>query len=63
MLSRSFLMNDFLESFLLIFGKNKYTNLKRYIEQFFVTKQIQSLKGSKNYSFEDNDYKALTKYI
>ena len=23
-------MNDFLESFLLVFGENKYTNLKRY---------------------------------
>ena len=23
-------MNDFLESFLLFFGENKYTNLKRY---------------------------------
>ena len=24
------LMNDFLESFLLVFGEDKYTNLKRY---------------------------------
>ena len=24
------LMNDFLESFLLVFGENIYTNLKRY---------------------------------
>ena len=30
------LMNHFLESFLLVFGENKYTNLKN----FFVTKQI-----------------------
>ena len=30
MLQTNFLMNDFLESFLLIFGQNKYTNLKRY---------------------------------
>ena len=28
--SRSVLMDDFLESFLLVFGKNKYTKLKRY---------------------------------
>ena len=27
---RSFLMNDFVESFLQIFGQNKYTNLWRY---------------------------------
>ena len=27
---RSILMNNFLESFLLIFGQNKYTNLIRY---------------------------------
>ena len=27
---RSFLLNDFLESFLLIFGQNKYTNPRRY---------------------------------
>ena len=27
---RSILMNNFLESFLLIFGQNKYTNLVRY---------------------------------
>ena len=29
MLSISGLMNDFLESFLMVFGENKYTNLKR----------------------------------
>ena len=28
------LMNDFLESFLLVFGENKYTNLKRYWTTF-----------------------------
>ena len=27
-------MNDFLESFLMVFGKNKYTNLKRYWTNF-----------------------------
>ena len=36
---QSFLMNDFIESFLMIFGQNKYTNLKD-IEKYFVTKQI-----------------------
>ena len=40
MLSKSFLMNDFLESFLVMFGKNKYTNLRRHWTIFFVTKQI-----------------------
>ena len=39
LLSRSVLMNDSLESFLLVFGESKYTNL-RSIEQLFVTKQI-----------------------
>ena len=36
MLSRSFLMNDFLESFLLIFEKNKYTilNTKEILNNF-----------------------------
>ena len=52
MLSSSFLMNDFIESFLLVFGKNKYTNTR-----------FQSLKSSKNYSLEYNGYKDLMKYI
>ena len=34
MLSRSVLINDSLESFLLVFGKNKYTNLRRYWTTF-----------------------------
>ena len=28
-------MNDFLESILLVFGENKYTNLKRYWATFY----------------------------
>ena len=35
MLSRRFLMNDFLESFSLIFGQNKDINLTRYGIIFF----------------------------
>ena len=40
MLSKSFLMNDFLESFLLISRKNIYTQTLEDTEQLFVTKQI-----------------------
>ena len=58
MLSKSFLMNDFLESFLVMFGKNKYTNLRRHWTIFFCHKT-----DSKNDSFEYNGYKALIKYI
>ena len=39
MLSRGVLMNDFLESFLLVLAETKYTNLKRYWTTF-VTKEI-----------------------
>ena len=35
MLSGGILMNDFLEPFLMIFGQNKYTNLRRYGTIFF----------------------------
>ena len=62
MLSRSVLMNDFLESFLLVFGENKYTNTKD-IEQLFVIKQIIVPKNSKYYNFGYNSYKALIKHI
>ena len=43
MLSRNFLRHDFLESFLVIFGKNKYVNLRRYWK-IFCTKTDYSLK-------------------
>ena len=56
------LMKDFLESFLLVLGENKYTNLKRY-EKTFCYKTLYSLKNSKNYNFGYNDCKALMKYI
>ena len=55
-------MKDFLESFLLVLGENKYTNLKRY-EKTFCYKTLYSLKNSKNYNFGYNDCKALMKYI
>ena len=51
MLSSGFLLNGFLESCLLIFGKNKYINLRRYWTIFF---HDQSLKISKIYSFVYN---------
>ena len=62
MLSRSVLMNDFLETFLLVFWENKYKNLKRY-GRTFVTREIIVPKNSKNYNFGYNGYKALIKYI
>ena len=55
-------MNNFLESFLLIFGENKYTNLKIYWSTF-VTKRIIVPKSSKNYNIGYNGYKALIKYV
>ena len=55
------LMKDFLESFLLVLGENKYTNLKRYEKTFYY--KTYSLKNSKNYNFGYNDCKALMKYI
>ena len=50
------LMNDFLESFLLVFGENKYTNLKRYWTNFCY--KTANNKKSKSC----NGYKALIKY-
>ena len=38
------LMNDFLESFLLVFGENKYTNLKRYRTTFCCKTDYSPLK-------------------
>ena len=55
-------MNDFLETFLLVFWENKYKNLKRY-GATFVTREIIVPKNSKNYNFSYNGYKALIKYI
>ena len=52
------LMNDFVESFLLIFWQNKYKNLTKYWTIFFKNR-FQSLKISKTYSFEYKGYKAL----
>ena len=41
MLSRCFLISDFLESYLLIFEQNKYINVaKKILNNFFFTKQI-----------------------
>ena len=56
-------MNDFLKSFLLVFGENKYRNRKRYSTKQIVTKQILVPKNSKNYNFGYIGYKALIKYI
>ena len=44
MLSRSVLVNDFLESFLLVFGENKYTNLKGYRTTFCYKTDCSPLK-------------------
>ena len=52
-------MNNFLESLLLVFGENKYTNLKRY----WTTYCYKIIKNSKNYNFGYNNRKALAKYI
>ena len=43
MLSSCFLMNNFLESFLLIFGQNKYIN-QEDIEHFFSQNRFVSKK-------------------
>ena len=46
MLSKGFLMNDFLESFLMTFGQNKYIKLKRYWTfLFFFSQNRFSLKS------------------
>ena len=50
MLFKSFLINDFLRLFLLIFGQNKYISLRRYRTNFF--HKTDTLKqSSKTYSF------------
>ena len=45
------LLNDFLESFLLVFGKNKYTNLKRYWTTFRYKKDYSPSKIVKKLQF------------
>ena len=57
------LMNDFLASFLLVFGENKYTNLKRYWTTFCYKTDYSPKKNGKNQNFGYNGYKALIKYI
>ena len=56
-------MNDFLESFLPVFGENKYTNLKRYWTTFCYKTDYSPPKNSKNYNFGYKGYKTLIKYI
>ena len=60
MLSRNVLMNNFLESFLLVFGKNKYTNLKKYWTIFCHETDSTLYKVVKS-TFEYNGYKTLIK--
>ena len=48
MLSRTFSTNNFLESFLLIFGQNKYINLWRYWTIFFNKTDFSLWKFWKN---------------
>ena len=57
------LVNDFLESLLLVFGENKHTNLKRYWTTFCYKTDYIVPKNSTNYNFGYNCYKALIKYI
>ena len=45
------LMNDFLESFLLVFGENKYTKLKRYWKTFCYKGDYSPWKIVKNTIF------------
>ena len=47
MLSNEALMNNFLESFLLILEQNKYTNLSRYWTIFFLQSRFYSLEKVK----------------
>ena len=56
-------MNDLLESFSLVFGENKYTNLKRYWTTFCYKRDYSPLKIVKKCNFGYNGYKALIKYI
>ena len=56
-------MNDFLESFLLVFGVNKHTNLKRSWITFCYKTNYSPLKIVKKYNFGYSGYKALIKYI
>ena len=49
-------MNGFLESFLLVFGENKFANLK---PTFCYKTDIIVPKNRKNYNFGYNGYKAF----
>ena len=44
-------MNDFLESFLLILGQNKYIKLRKCQQFFFSQNILKSLKSIKTYNF------------